>query len=108
MGMTENLEALIAAGKDSPTVRFALATRYHGDGNLERALEHAEVAVEQDPDYSAAWKLLGRIRVDAGRTSEAAEAYRRGIEVAERRGDQQAVKEMRVFLRRITREPDNK
>ena len=107
MGMTENLEALIAAGKDGATVRFALASRYHADGNLERALEHAEVAVDQDPDYSAAWKLLGRLRAEAGQATEAAEAYRRGIEVAERRGDQQAVREMQVFLRRITRESDN-
>lgn len=107
MSMTENLEGLIASGKDGPTVRFALATRYHADGDLARALEHAQVAVEQDPDYSAAWKLLGRVLVDSGREPEAAEAYRRGIEVAERRGDQQAAKEMRVFLKRIARKPNN-
>jgi Tfp pilus assembly protein PilF len=107
MGMTENLEALIAAGKDGAPVRFALASRYLADGNLMRAREHAEVAVAMDADYSAAWKLLGRILGDSGHKREAAEAYRRGIEVAERRGDQQAAKEMRVFLNRITRTADN-
>ena len=107
MGMTETLEALIASGKDGPAARLALVARYHADGVLDRALEHAQVAVEQDPDYSAAWKLLGRILVDSGREREAAEAYRRGIEVAARRGDKQAEKEMRVFLKRITREPDD-
>ena len=107
MGMIEQLEAMIASGKDGPAARLALAARYHADGVLERALEHAQVAVEQDPDYSAAWKLLGRILADSGREHEAAEAYRRGIEAAEKRGDQQAGKEMRVFLKRITRKPDN-
>lgn len=103
MGMIENLEALIASGRDAAPVRFALASRYAADGRLDRAVEHAQVAVTLDPDYSAAWKLLGRVLGDSGREREAAEAYRRGIDVAERRGDQQAAKEMRVFLKRLER-----
>jgi len=103
MSMTENLEALIKSGRDGAPVRFALASRYAAEGVLDRALEHAQVAVDLDPDYSAAWKLLGRVLAESGRAGEAAEAYRRGIDVAERRGDQQAAKEMRVFLKRITR-----
>jgi len=103
MGMIENLEALIVSGRDAAPVRFALASRYAADGRLDRALEHAQVAVTLDPDYSAAWKLLGRVLADSGRAEEAAEAYRRGIDVAERRGDQQAAKEMRVFLKRLDR-----
>ena len=103
MGMTENLEALIASGRDGAPVRFALASRYAAEGHLDKALEHAQVAVTLDADYSAAWKLLGRVLADSGREGEAADAYRRGIEVAERRGDQQAAKEMRVFLKRLAR-----
>ncbi len=103
MGMIENLEALIASGRDAAPVRFALASRYAADGRLDRAVEHAQVAVTLDPDYSAAWKLLGRVLADSGRAEEAAAAYRRGIDVAERRGDQQAAKEMRVFLKRLDR-----
>jgi len=106
MDITANLEALIAAGKDDATIRFALASRYAAANDLERAVAHAEVAVAKNPDYSAAWKLLGRVLGDSGRTPEAIAAYRRGIEVAERRGDQQAAKEMRVFLKRLTRRPD--
>lgn len=104
MGMTENLEAMIAAGSDGAPVRFALASRYAASGDIERALEHAEVAVTIDADYSAAWKLLGKLRNEAGRRDEAIDAYRQGIAVAEKRGDQQAAKEMRVFLKRLERE----
>lgn len=101
--MIEQLEAMIAAGRDGAPVRFALASRYAADGRHDRALEHVQVAVTLDPDYSAAWKLLGRVLVDLERGADAAEAFRRGIEVAEQRGDQQAAKEMRVFLKRLTR-----
>jgi hypothetical protein len=34
MGMTENLEALIAAGRDDAAIRFALASRYLADGDV--------------------------------------------------------------------------
>ena len=98
-----NLEALIAAGKDGPTVRFGL-----GKACLERSdpiasRRHLERAVELDPSYSAAWKLLGKASEANGDTGEAAEAYRRGIAAATAKGDRQAAKEMEVFLRRLER-----
>ncbi|HEU4619825.1 MAG TPA: tetratricopeptide repeat protein [Gammaproteobacteria bacterium] len=103
MDPTANLEALIAAGKDSAALRFALASRYLAASDLEKAVEHAEAAVRLDPEYSAAWKLLGKILAESGRNEAAAETYRHGISVAEKRGDQQAAKEMRVFLKRLER-----
>ena len=99
-----NLEALIAAGKDGPAVRFGL-----GKACLERSdpvssRRHLERAVELDPSYSAAWKLLGKACSGGGDTDGAADAYRRGIAAATEKGDRQAAKEMAVFLRRLERE----
>ncbi|RMD69724.1 MAG: tetratricopeptide repeat protein, partial [Gammaproteobacteria bacterium] len=67
----------------------------------EKAALHLAQAVARDPGYSAAWKLYGKALSELGRTEEAKEAYRRGIEAAERKGDVQAAKEMRVFLKRL-------
>ena len=77
-----NLEALVAAGKDGPAVRFGL-----GKACLERpdpaaARSHLERAVALDPSYSAAWKLLGKACTEEGDTTAAADAYRRGIAAA--------------------------
>jgi Tfp pilus assembly protein PilF len=102
--LIRNLEALLAQGRDSAHLRFALATQYFQTSDLDKALEHAEVAVELDADYSAAWRLLGQINVARGANREAASAYERGIAVAERRGDQQVAREMRVFLKRLEKE----
>jgi tetratricopeptide (TPR) repeat protein len=107
MDPTANLEAMIASGSDGAPIRLLLASRYAAAGEIERALQHAEVAVRLDADYSAAWKLLGRMRSDSGRAEEAMDAYRQGILVAERRGDKQAAKEMRVFLKRLERATQN-
>lgn len=96
-----NLEAMLARGKDSALLRFSLGGEYLKAGDATSALTHLQSAVEQDPAYSAAWKLLGKAATEAGRTDEAIIAWRRGIEIAEVKGDRQAAKEMRVFLRRL-------
>jgi Flp pilus assembly protein TadD len=98
-----NLEALLAKGGDGPTLRLALASRYLDAGDPAAAVRHAEAAVQLDPEYSAAWKALGRALTAAGRQAEARNIYERGIDVAERRGDQQAAREMRVFSKRLQR-----
>ena len=64
-------------------------------------MEHFSKAVELDASYSAAWKLYGKSLVAAGRLSKARETYVTGIAVAQDKGDKQAEKEMRVFLRRV-------
>lgn len=99
--MIRNLEALLARGGDAPPLRFALASRHLAAGNHDAAIEHARAAVAVDAGYSAAWKVLGKALAAAGRDAEAAESYRSGIAAAESRGDMQAAKEMRVFLRRL-------
>jgi Tfp pilus assembly protein PilF len=96
-----NLEALLVKGGDNATLRLALASRYLDAGDAGAAVKHAEAAVRLDPEYSAAWKALGSALAAAGRGAEAVQRYERGIAVAERRGDQQAAKEMRVFIKRL-------
>ncbi len=98
-----NLEALLAKGGDGAALRLALASRYLDAGDAVSAVRHAQAAVQLDPEYSAAWKALGRALTAAGRSTEALEIYERGTKVAERRGDQQAAKEMRVFSARLKR-----
>jgi tetratricopeptide (TPR) repeat protein len=98
-----NLEALLAKGGDGAVLRLALAARYLDAGDTASAVRHAEAAVRIDPEYSAAWKALGRALTAAGRGSEALTVYDRGAAVAERRGDRQAAKEMRVFAKRLRR-----
>ena len=96
-----NLEKLLAAGKDSALLRFSLGSEHWKTGDAQAAAEHLRHAVELDPNYSAAWKLLGQALTGVERLDDALEAYRRGIEVAERKGDKQAAREMAVFARRL-------
>ena len=104
MNPAERFEALLAAGKDNALVRFSLGLHYLNAGEAARAAPHLRAAVAHDPGYSAAWKLLGRALAQEGERDAAMDAYRRGIEAAEKKGDKQAAKEMAVFLRRLEKE----
>ncbi|MBZ0104761.1 MAG: hypothetical protein K8H84_03935 [Sulfuricella denitrificans] len=97
----QNLEKMLASGKESALLRFSLGNEYLKEAVPDVAAVHLQRAVELDPAYSAAWKLLGKALLGAGQKPEALAAYRQGIVVAEGRGDKQAAKEMTVFARRI-------
>ena len=97
----QNFLAMLASGRDNALLRFSLGNEYLKRGDALNAAEHLRRAVEHDPKYSAAWKLLGKALTEADALSEALAAYRQGIAVAEARGDKQAAKEMGVFARRI-------
>jgi predicted Zn-dependent protease len=86
---------------DDPVVRFGLAGAYLEAGQPAESAREYENAIRLDPDYSAAYRGLGRALSRAGREGEAREAFQRGLEVATRRGDLQTRKEIEVFLRRL-------
>lgn len=101
----ENFEKMLAAGKDNALLRFTLGNAYLGAGDAVKAVPHLQKAVEHDPAYSAAWKLLGKALNESGNAQAALAAYQQGIQVAEAKGDKQAAKEMAVFAKRIEKSP---
>jgi predicted Zn-dependent protease len=101
MTIIDNFERMLSSGQDNALLRYSLGNEYLKMGDAVAAVRHLQHAVAHDRDYSAAWKLLGKAQTEAGNPDAAILAYRTGIEVAERKGDKQAAKEMRVFLKRL-------
>jgi Flp pilus assembly protein TadD len=96
-----NLLELVGTPRDGALLRFSLGSEYLKCADFDSAVAHLRAAVEKNPEYSAAWKLLGQAFARSGRDEEALAAYRKGIAVAEKKGDKQAAKEMAVFARRL-------
>ena len=92
---------MLHRGQDNALVRYDLGNEYLKLKEFDKSAEHLRKATEFDRNYSAAWKSLGKALASAGKNAEAIKAYEMGIRVAEEKGDVQAVKEMRVFLRRL-------
>ncbi|WP_290652311.1 tetratricopeptide repeat protein [Aquisalimonas sp.] len=99
--MLERLEQLLASGQDSPVLRLSLGQGCIKAGRHEEAVEHLRQALEQQEDYSAAWKALGQALAAAGDADGARAAYDDGIRIARDKGDLQAAKEMEVFRKRL-------
>lgn len=96
-----SLEKMIAAGRDSAMLRLTLAHLLAQTGQWDKAADHLQSALAQNPAYTAAWKELGRVRQAMGQHDMALAAWHQGVEVARCNGDKQAAKEMAVFLRRL-------
>jgi predicted Zn-dependent protease len=95
------LRALCDGPRDGALLRVTLANALLVQGDSVAATAELRRALGFDPDFSAAWKLLGKTLADAADTVAAIDAFRAGIAAAGKRGDKQAEKEMQVFLRRL-------
>ncbi len=84
-----------------PVVRFGLAAAYLDAGQVAAAAAQYAETVRLKPDYSAAYRGLGRALERAGRSADAKAAYEKGLEVAAETGDLQTKNEIEVFLRRM-------
>ena len=95
---------MLDQGQDSLILRFGLAQALLKQGDSDQAIEHLLKALEFDPEYSAAYKLLGKAYAQTDQAQQAIQAYEKGIKIAENKGDIQAAKEMKVFLKRLLKE----
>jgi len=101
MDIIKNLESLLARDKDNALIRYSLGNEYTRAKKFAEAIKHLGRAIELDPEYSAAWKLYGKALSGNNQFNEAIKAYEKGIIVAEKKGDLQAAREMKVFLKRL-------
>ena len=102
-GLIASLRAQCGGPRDGALLRFSLGNALLAEGQATAAAEELRRALSFDPGYSAAWKILGKACLAEGDRAGAAAAWQQGIDVAVRRGDKQAEKEMAVFLRRLDR-----
>lgn len=100
MSRLEELLKLVKKN-DSAMLRFAIGHEYLKRGRTQEATHAFARCVELDPRYTAGWKLYAHALREHGDPDGAADAYEKGIAVAEARGDRQAAKEMQVFLKRL-------
>jgi len=97
----KTLEKMLAQGQDNLLLRYTLGSLCLKEGDPNAAVPHLEAALEKDRGHSASWKAYGKALAELERFEDARSAYQQGIEIAESKGDVQAAKEMKVFLKRL-------
>lgn len=92
---------LLNRDPDNPMVLCSLGIELFKEERYTEAREHLERAVANKPDYSVAYRTLGRTLYELHEDEAARDVFARGREVAEKNGDLQTVKEIDVFTRRL-------
>lgn len=102
MDRIETFKTFITRSPADPFPRYGLAMEYKG------ALRHGDAWTEfqelltKFPDYVPTYLMAGGTLLALARPDEAAEIFRKGIEVAGRTGDSHARKELETALAEIT------
>ena len=99
----EMFRKLLERDPDNPMILCSLGIELFKEGNYPEAREHLVRAVENKPDYSVAYRMLGRAHYELYENAEARRVFAKGREVAQENGDLQTVREIDVFLRRLDR-----
>lgn len=92
---------LLDRDPENPMVLYSLGNELFKEGQHSEASEYLGRAVRNKPDYSVAYRTLGRALFELGEDEEAARVFAEGREVAQGNGDLQTAKEIDVFVRRL-------
>lgn len=100
--LLERIEGLAELLEEEPDAltHFMLATELLKVDRGPDAAKNFAAALALDPQYTAAYRGLGRELLAQGDTVQAVDIFTQGLAVAEQTGDLQTAKEMEVFLRR--------
>jgi predicted Zn-dependent protease len=90
MDRLATFRSFIQKSPADPFPRYGLAMELKGLGKLDDAAAAFAELMTQFPDYVATYLHAGSTEVARGRRTEAAEIFRKGVEVATRRGDTHA------------------
>lgn len=98
---SEMFRELLRKNPDNPMVLFSLGSELFKEGKPGEAREYLARAVENKPDYSVAYRTLGRALFELEEYDEARRVFEEGRKVAQENGDLQTVREIDVFTRRL-------
>ena len=94
----EALVRMLGNRPDDSRLRFGVALEYLKAGRTEDGVRELRRYLDEADDEGNGWGRLGAALFELGRDDEAVEAYRRGIEAAERHGHPTMAEEFRETL----------
>lgn len=98
---SEMFRKLLQRDETNPMVLYSLGNELFKEGRHDEARDCLKRAIENKPDYSVAYRTLGRVYFELGEEVEARGVFQEGRRVAEANGDLQTVKEIDVFRKRL-------
>ena len=97
----ETLRALVALGTADPFTHYGLAMELRTQGQMQEAWQGFEALLQSHPDYIAAYAPAADTLVSLGRSQQARDLLRQGIEQCERKGQAHARDQLQTALAAI-------
>ena len=97
----DKIAALTEILEHNPTdafARYGLAMARTAAGDTDQALAEYTTLLEHTPNYVPAYQMSAQSLVRLGRTSEAVDRLRTGVQIAEQTGNAHAQAEMQAML----------
>ncbi len=98
----ESLEQTLQDNPDNAFARYALALELVNSTHPEEAWPHFEHLLARNPEYAATYFQAGMYLAKLGRSADAREIFKKGIEVTGPQGDQHAQRELMAALDDLT------
>jgi predicted Zn-dependent protease len=96
------LERMLGNRPDDSRLRFGVALEYLKAGRTEDGIRELRRYLDEAEDEGNGWGRLGAVLMELDREEEAVEAYRRGVESADRHGHPTMADEFREILEDMT------
>jgi len=98
MDRLARLKALVEGNPQDRFARYGLAMELASQGRLGESVSEFRALMSLDPDYVAGYLQAGQVLEKLSRVEEAREVYRKGMEVAARKGDMKTRGELESAL----------
>lgn len=103
MDKIAGLKEILAVDPRNSFARYGMAMELAGRGETASALSEFDKLLANDPNYTQGYFMAAQTLVRAGRTLEAVERLKTGIDCATREGNNHAVSEMQSMLDELQR-----
>lgn len=90
----EQLISILENGSKDPFIRYAIATEYLKDNQVQEALLYYEELIENNPDYIGTYYHLGKLYSQLQRIEDAKLIFEQGIERAKESKNIHALSEL--------------
>lgn len=103
MDKIAGLKEILALDPKNSFARYGIAVELASRGETASAVAEFDALLANDPDYTAGYFMAAQTLSTAGRTAEAIERLKSGINCAARSGNRHALSEMQAMLDELDR-----